>query len=87
MLSNGVAYTNNFSTILRTARHAHMETAILPEHLAKASVAFEDGGEGRKGGVGGGAGAGIRRVRVLVRGCWMGEVEGGNDYEFTRDVL
>jgi hypothetical protein len=31
MLSSGVAYTNDFSTIFRTARHAHMETGIRPE--------------------------------------------------------
>lgn len=54
MLSNGVAYTNHFSTILRTARHASIETSILPqdadgkdplpEYLARASVLFSDDG-------------------------------------------
>ena len=52
MLSSGAAYTNHFSTILRTARHANMATSILPEdadgrdplpnYLAKASVTFSD---------------------------------------------
>jgi hypothetical protein len=52
MLSNGIAYTNHFSTILRTARYARMETTILPEdadgkdplphYLARASVSFSD---------------------------------------------
>ncbi|KAE9378213.1 hypothetical protein N431DRAFT_435384 [Stipitochalara longipes BDJ] len=52
MLSSGIAYTNHFSTILRAARYANMETSILPEdadgkdplpkYLATASVSFED---------------------------------------------
>jgi hypothetical protein len=58
MFSSGVAYTNHFSTILRTARHANMETSILPEdadgkdplpkYLARASVSFTDDYEGRE---------------------------------------
>jgi hypothetical protein len=52
MFSSGLAYTNHFSTILRTARHANMETSILPEdtdgkdplpkYLTKATVWFSD---------------------------------------------
>jgi hypothetical protein len=53
MLSNGITYSNQFSTILRTARHAQMDTTILPEdadgddplphYLARARVSFLDG--------------------------------------------
>jgi hypothetical protein len=52
MLLNGVTYTNHFSTVLRTARHAYVGTAIrsedaggkdpLPEYLAKAAILFSD---------------------------------------------
>ncbi|KAH8816636.1 hypothetical protein F5884DRAFT_663758 [Xylogone sp. PMI_703] len=50
MLSNGASYNNNFSTILRTSKHANINTAInpvdatgrepLPKYLAKAAVLF-----------------------------------------------
>ncbi|KAE9368893.1 hypothetical protein N431DRAFT_382690 [Stipitochalara longipes BDJ] len=53
MFSNGITYSNQFSTILRTARYSQMKTAILPEdsdgkdplpeYLARASVTFSDG--------------------------------------------
>jgi hypothetical protein len=58
IFSSGVAYTNYFSTILRTARHANMETSILPEdadgrdplqkYLARASVLFSNDYAGRE---------------------------------------
>jgi hypothetical protein len=53
MLSNGIAYTNQFSTVLRTVRYAQIKTTILPEdadgkdplphYLARAGVSFSDG--------------------------------------------
>jgi len=53
MFSNGITYSNHFSTILRMARYAQMKTTILPEdadgkdplpiYLARASVTFSDG--------------------------------------------
>lgn len=53
IFSNGITYSNHFSTILRTARYAQMKTTILPEdadgkdplpiYLARASVTFSDG--------------------------------------------
>jgi hypothetical protein len=53
MRSNGNAYSNQFSTILRTARYAQMDTTILtedavgddplPHYLAQARVSFSDG--------------------------------------------
>jgi hypothetical protein len=52
MLLNGVTYTNHFSTVLRTARHVYLGTAIrsedaggkdpLPKYLAKTTVLFSD---------------------------------------------
>jgi hypothetical protein len=75
MLSNGAAYTNHFSTILRTARNAQMETSILPEdaddkdplpkYLARASVAFEDGGGGE----------GMEERRSWRGMSWIGEMK------------
>ncbi len=61
MLSSGIAYTNHFSTILRAARYANMETSLMPEdadgkdplpkYLATASVSFEDWGRREKRGI------------------------------------
>ncbi|QDS72737.1 hypothetical protein FKW77_003922 [Venturia effusa] len=51
MLANGMSYTQNFSTVLRTTRNAYMQDAVLhamdstgadplPKHIAKAKVDF-----------------------------------------------
>ena len=52
LLSNGISYSSNFSTILRASRHANITAIIsptdadgrdpLPEHLATANVFFPD---------------------------------------------
>lgn len=54
MVSNGVAYTNHFSTVLRTTRFANIDPKVLPEHgdgkdpmpdrLARAVVSFSNDG-------------------------------------------
>lgn len=54
MLSEGASYTNNFSTITRTSRHAEMDVAIdsvdidgedpLPTYLANANISFRKRG-------------------------------------------
>jgi hypothetical protein len=61
MLSSGIAYTNHFSTILRAARYANMETSLMPEdadgkdplpkYLTTAIVSFEDWGRREKRGI------------------------------------
>ena len=50
MISDGMAYSTNFSTILRTSRYAEMTTPVsladadgsdpLPAYLAKSKVSF-----------------------------------------------
>ena len=50
MITDGMAYLTNFSTILRTSRYAEMTTPVsladangsdpLPDHLAKSKVLF-----------------------------------------------
>ncbi len=52
MFSNGIAYTNHFSTIFRTARYAEMGVTIfsedadgkdpLPKYLSQATISFLD---------------------------------------------
>lgn len=51
LLANGVSYSQKFSTVLRTTRHAQMDIGLtaedtkgidpLPKHIAKAMVRFE----------------------------------------------
>jgi hypothetical protein len=76
MVSNGVAYTNHFSTILRTTRFANIDPDVLPENgdgedpmpnrLARAVVSFStDGIEMRRRGWLGDRGTSIVTKRLL----------------------
>jgi hypothetical protein len=76
MVSNGAAYTNHFSTILRTTRFANIDPDVLPEngdgkdpmpnHLARAVVSFSaDGIEMRRRGWLGDSATSIVTKRLL----------------------
>lgn len=61
IFSSGISYSSSFSTVLRTTSHALVSTKIsrddavgqdpLPEHLAEATIAF-DNDDQRVGGLG-----------------------------------
>ncbi|KAI4854288.1 hypothetical protein E4T45_04020 [Aureobasidium sp. EXF-8846] len=78
IFSSGISYSSSFSTILRTTSHAFVSTKIskddavgqdpLPEHLAEATIAF-DNDDQRVGGLGFGEVVVVKGVheRLLIQ--------------------